>query len=655
MKRFFLIAAFAMLTASATAKFGGFSVNGPPTIAKNIVTDFGATCNGVADDASAFAAFNAWAQGQTLQIILTIPSGSTCLFLSSVGISWAKGIQRLVVMGYGATISDNNGTGSGFTLGGSGVQNAIVGGNKTSSRLATVSAGSSSVTPLNTSEATLFTVGQWALITGYDLQGLWQNPFGYPPNPHFFEYVQITAINVATGQITFSAPLKNTYKSTWPNYNSGNVLQADAGGPATLYALDPSWNTEVEYRGLTIARPTAQTYANGRSVTYKDVTFTGTACGVPTQNLVWQAINTNMSTCSMEADKLVGTIVLNGVTISQLAFQSSSIDLLNMSNSSVTVSLNGTPKKAVILNSTIAVLKPGAFAYGRSDEIICTNCVISSIIPGGVLEKGPSEAGINVGYTMSGGVITVPNTDGAIRWAVPGTNLFWSGFYQTELSFRVVGVTQDANNTYVQTTLFGGFPSVPQDSGKLYIQVHPAPKFTCTNCTGSVDAVDLSQAPAGAPLYSYSKRTYTGAAVGTPGTPGYIFPLGTASASTPTLIWWGALSSLKFNVTTAYTGAHGTLTLHGMAVFDNYPTITAAGSVFTYGPDINLNTIGQRLITPSGVTGTQSGDSGLPVPEAVWLTQAAGIGASTDISGEASNVWPTVTIEITTNQGVVNP
>src|SRR5262249_54508550 len=148
----------------------------------------------------------------------------------------------------------------------------------------------------------------------------------------------------------------------WPNYNSNGL---DQGGPATLYALDPSWDTTVEYQGLTISRPNAQTYANGRSITYRDVTFTGQLCGVPTQNLVWQAINTNMPDCGMEADKLVGTVVLDGVTIRQINFQSSSIDLLSMNNTVVSAALNGTPKKAVITSSTMNTFKPGAFYYGR--------------------------------------------------------------------------------------------------------------------------------------------------------------------------------------------------------------------------------------------------------------------------------------------------
>jgi hypothetical protein len=622
------------------------SISSDTATAKNIVADFGATCNGVADDAPAFAVFNTWARAQTVPVQLTIPSGRTCQFISAAGMWWAAGIKNLLVIGYGATISDSNATGSGFQLGGMGIKSGNGNFGYTDSwtaRVASVSAGSTSVTLLNPTRASIFSVGSWALITGFDLMG-----YGNPPNPHFFEYVQITAIN--GGQITFAAPLNNSYESTWPLYWSGQPgLHPDQGGPATLYALDSSWDLQVEYRGLTIDRRTAQTYANGRSVTYRDVTFTGQACGIPTQNLIWQAINTNMSDCGMEADKLVGTVVLNGVTIRQMQFQSSSIDLLNMSNTTVTNALAGTPKKAVISNSTISTFRPGAYAYGRSDEVSCTNCIISNLNPLGILEtKG--GAGVNNVYTMSSGIITIPGSDGPVAWAVPGTNLMWAGARNSETAFRVVDVTQDASNTYVKTTLAGGFPPVPTYHGALYIQVHPAPKFTCVSCTGNPDVVDLSQAGAqGQPLYSYSKRTYAGVPTGTQrlGNPG-----------TNGMQIWGKLSSLTVSVTSPYRGGLGALTAYYLTPYDNYPTIKSNYSIFYYGPGFDLKAAGQRVITPTAVTGGQTNDIGLPVPEAVWFTGTTGVITSADISAEcaaAPSVCPTMTIEIITDQGVVNP
>ena len=599
----------------------------PTFAAKNIVTDFGAKCDGVTDAAPAFAAFNTWAQAQALPVQLTIPSGSVCSFRTTAAQWWAKGIKNLLVLGYGATISNDGG---GFFLGASGV----IQDNAHSARLATVAAGSSAVKLLTASQMSLFAVGRYALVAGFDLQG-----YGYPINPHFFEYVQITGVDPGTGTVTFAAPLKNTYKSTWPLYFAGSQFEADQGGPATLYALDPSWDTTIEYRGLTVVNNNNQTYANGKSITYTDATFTGTNCAIPTQNLLWQAINTNMSTCSMEADKLVDSVVLNGVTIDSIAFQSSSINLLNMSNTIITSWMNGTPKKAIISGSSIASFRPGAYAYGRTDEIVCTNCVLPAITPLGILNKGPNDAGVNTAYTMQNGVITIPNSQGPAAWAVPGTNLMWSGPYESETAFQVVDVTQDATNTYVKTTLSGGFPQVPAYQGTaLYIAVHPAPKFTCSNCTGSEDALDLSQAPAGAPIYSYSKRTYDGSLVGN---------------ALPAKVW-GKLVSMNLNVGTPYTGTANSATLNITGQFI-YPTIEASSATYQYVPVIDLKSPGVRVVTPSSVTGQSNGDSNLSVPEAVWFSGNTVPYMNANLSGEPPAVWPKITVEITTNQGVIAP
>jgi hypothetical protein len=598
----------------------------PAFVSKNIVTDFGAKCDGVTDAAPAFAKFNSWARTETLPVQLTIPSGSVCSFRTERAKWWAKGIKNLLVLGYGASIRNDGG---GFFLGGSGIYQDSA----HSARLATVVAGASSVKLLTASQTSLFAAGRYALITGFDLQG-----YGYPPNPHFFEYVQITGVDPETGAITFAEPLKNTYKSTWPLYFTGSRFEADQGGPVTLYALNPSWDTTIEYRGLTVVNNKFQTYANGKSITYRDMTFTGNGCAVPTQNLLWQAINTNMSSCSMEADKLVDTMVLNGVTIASIAFQSSSVNLLNMSNTTVTSWMNGTPKKAIISSSSLASFRPGTYAYGRTDEIVCSDCILPAIWPLGMSVKGPNDAGVNSSYAMQNGVIITPNSQGPLAWAVPGTNLMWAGAYETETGFQVVDVTQDATNTYVKTTLSGGFPQVPMHGTALYMKVHPAPKFTCSACTGSEDALDLSQAPAGAPIYSYSRRTYNGSLVG--------------NANPANL--WGRLVSMKLNVATPYTGPANPATLNVTGQF-GYPTILANGATYQYVPVLDLKSSGVRVVTPSSVSGQASGDSNLSVPETVWFTGNTVPHMNIDLSGASPEVWPTITVEIMTDQGVVAP
>src|SRR5262249_36243513 len=159
-------------------------------------------------------------------------------------------------------------------------------------------------------------------------------------------------------------------------YNAGTAFEADQGGPATLYALSPAWDTVQEFRGITFSMKGFQTYAIGRDITYANVKFTGGGCAVPTQNFNWTAIDSDFSTCAMEVNNINGTVTLNNVNLYRILFQSSSVDVFNLINSTVTGTVNGTPKKFVGSGSTIANLSPGAYAYGRTEEVSCTNCVI---------------------------------------------------------------------------------------------------------------------------------------------------------------------------------------------------------------------------------------------------------------------------------------
>ena len=304
------------------------------------------------DDAPKFMAFNKWARENqgAKQVVLTLPKGANCWFGSSVwstsvslGNAWAAGINNLVVEGAGATI--NSVGGAGFWLGGRGVcQAGIASANGCSARIETAQAGATQITLTPSSLAagyiSRFPVGKWLMLGGLDTQGLWKAPYGFPPNQTFFEWRQVTAVDTATGVITLDRPLSNTYLSTWPNYNQGNNFEADNGGPATIWAVDDTWNSTVEYRGLTINQE-GQTYSPARHVTYRDVTFGGGHGGIPTQNETWSAINTSFANVNMETDKLIGTMTMDGVTIRQIVFQSSSTDLFIMKNSTVTKRLDG--------------------------------------------------------------------------------------------------------------------------------------------------------------------------------------------------------------------------------------------------------------------------------------------------------------------------
>ena len=487
-----------------------------------------------------------------------------------------------------------------------------------------------------------FAVGKWLMLGGLDTQGLWNSPYGYPPNQTFFEWRKVTAVDPLKGVITLDRPLGNTYLSTWPNYNQGNNFEADNGGPATIWAVHDTWNATLEYRGLTINQE-GQTYSPARHVTYRGVTFGGGHGGIPTQNETWSAINTSFANVNLEIDKLIGTMTMDGVTIKQIMFQSSSTDLFIMKNSTVTNRLDGGGKRTEITDSTLNNFGPGIWAYGGTNgATICTRCNIKTFnFDFGIYQNdNPSP------YSMSGGVISFPNTAArgggpAQRWAVPGANVFWTApGYLTIGLFKVQSLTQDATNTYVHTNEAGGFPTL---AGPIFYRTHPSSQFTCDACTGDPALVATniqSGATPLAPLATYSRRSYA------PTSP---------SKNLGSLVVRGKLVSLTINVTQAYTGS-GSAILNPTGEFHNFAIKQSDWTGYDWWPTINLKVAGERIITPSGVTcngvpGGCSGDLNMTVPEAIWISNGMDPSLPSALSGGGR--LPTFTITARTDQGVV--
>lgn len=750
-----VICAYLLFAATSLANFAIFQVGGtpvvPPAVVCNAVTGVAtgvgagtcmttpATCNGVADDAAAFATFNNWAvntwqASHSGLIEWDFPHGSTCILAGigncSNGSSCpGTGIKQLLVVGLGfsgngdgATWSDNGGRG--FFLGAfHGVcQKGLSEPDGCSARIATVSAGASCVTLLDPTLLGRFSVGNPISVTGVDGQGE-----GFPPNPYYHEYPgNITSVNgvpsvpgSGTNIVCFDTPLLNAYKSTWPVFSAGGPNDADQGGPATIYALDPAWDTAQEYRGLTLTQ-NGQIYAIGRDITFRNVRFDN-GCGIPTQNKSWKVINGDLSGCAIEVDKINGVVEMDNAAIHQVVFQSSSVDNFILNNSTVTginSAINGTPKKFTGTNITVDTFSPGAYVIGRTNEVDCTNCTLSTITPQGVLDQGefqgiPGHYGIQNIYTMSGGVIAIPRAQpissaanspshpGWIRltvpttaawttgqlapvegngsgpcgantvypliiisgtqvdlqgstftatctgflgnfdpvgWSVPGTNLYWSGkFSFVPPVFQVTDLDQDSINTYVHTTLTGGFPTIPLDvDGLLKLRVHPAPKVTCTNCTGDQLALSMSLATPGSPLGSYFQTT-----------------LNSTNQSTSPFVF-GALTSVQFNVTSAYTGG-GTphIDLGGPFLIDPGGATFSAWNNEVVNPKNPGGTPGLRTVTTSGVTGSQTGDA-LVSPGASWFP-ALPKQVTAEFTSSVTGDPVTATVTIQTDQGVVNP
>lgn len=510
----------------------------------------------------------------------------------------------------------------------------------------------------------LFPIGAKVLMTGWNNQSYWGSPYSQPTNPHWFEWKTVASNNSTTHQVCFDTPLANTYKSTWPQMNTGNNFEMDPGGPATLYVYPTSWDATIVFKDLTIDAVYGQSYSQGRNITFQDVTMTGSHCAVPTQNETYTWLRVDATNCSIETDKIVKTWNITSSTMRNVTIQSSAFDTINISNSTVNAWF-GSPKKLNADNVTIncsgctsssPALQMGTVAYGASDESICTNC---SILVGTFGYSTPIQQAnaANRSWSMSSGVITIPNayswnpccneSEIQTRVFVPGHYFVWSGAggggttAQAGRVSKVIDVTQDIDNTYIQTTDAGGFPTGAWTTNGLSVFPHPAPKLT-VSFTGSPPdtALIFNGCPAQAPMWSCQNWTYIGGATG-----------GSTEGFKPQI--WGVLDTFTFtnNVPYTNTGALGWTVTR----FANWQVLKTDLTTTTFGATNMINTKlpssaggGTRTLTPSGATGTQSLDSLTAPPTDAWF--GGGPGNGPIFTANTPSDSPQVTMTLRTNQ-----
>lgn len=496
-------------------------------------------------------------------------------------------------------------------------------------------------------------VGSKVMIAGWANQAYWASPYGYPSNPHWFEYRTVTSTNSGTNEICFNAPLTNTYKDTWPQYNTGSQFEVDQGGPATVYLLNPNWEASIEFKDLVLYTPNGQTTSNGRTITWRDVRMAGVHCAIPTQNETHNWINVDASTCNIETDKIVGTWNISGTSsLRQINVQSSSMNVINVDGATVQ-NWYGGPKVLNITNTTATgTIQVGTLAYGVSDESICTNCTTPDFNRNTPIDRADETSHP---WSMSGGVITIPNAfsaSGCCQYAetqtrilVPDHYVAWQGLggggtvAQAGRFFKVVDVTQDTVNTYVHTSEAGGFPTGAWTTNGLSVFPHPAPKLTVSFTGGSGNnALALNGCPAQAPMFSCANFTYTGSATG-----------GSTVGYGPSI--WGVLDTFTFTNNVPFTG--GGALGWTMVRFANMPVLRTDLVQVSYGATNMINTKlpssaggGTRTLTPSGATGTQALDNIPTPPTDAWFGGAI----SPIFTANTPSDSPEVTITLRTDQ-----
>ena len=422
-------------------------------ITKNIVTDYAADSTGVTNAAPKFYS-NLKPDMAGQDCTLTIPAGTYRMGSHTNGFYWSTGMTSLTVNGTGASlvqdVADSGGVALGaLNMGQVGIDDAA----GKSARVQTVSAGATSVT-LTTASASAghisrATVGNWMAVASWDIQGLFQSAYGWPPNHHFIDFVQITSIVGDT--INFAGqPLLHTHSSQWPELNRGSAFEGDNGGPATVYFLNADFGNTKVINGLTV------TNDNLIKCEGLDFTFNGgvsTSYPIyPSVNKTFRAIGHDASAAqSVEHDKYIDTCIVQGGSYTQWECQSSSTRLLTFDGISFSSNLNGTVRNTVVNNCTIAnALNIGPTRYGRGETFSATNTSIGGAISGGLsLYNSGSDPQITDMCTMVNGLITAPLCQGTtLLNAMPPdpsgrTRLFWVNGPKYFGSFGILSVTAD--------------------------------------------------------------------------------------------------------------------------------------------------------------------------------------------------------------------
>jgi hypothetical protein len=541
-------------------------------------------------------------------------------------------------------------------------------------KIATATAGQNYAQLLTISDASNYTAGNWSLLTAWTMQ-----VGGYPQNVYFFEWIKIANVDAATGVITFDRPIRNTYKATYPPLLEGGG-SVDGGGRATLFpchdadifrVLPPDftapWPTvmpstfdqSITIRNCTLVSSThsGNFVSNGacREVLFEDCTFVDAP--VPTASVSWTARRCIIPS-SVEVDKLVETVTFDDCTFNgDIDVQSASVDCLVVTGcTGASHGVVGTPKKALIENSTLSTLRIGPGGFGQASELTVSNCTISNNDPIG----GRLYLLSNV-TSITNGIITIPITKAffgdpggtggpASEQITPGGWHFLKDDTiptTTLFAFTVTDVTYDATNWYIHT-------SIPQPNPYSTIATsivpHPCTSVTVTGTGGCSEMRVLSLAPAGKPLYSYyNTGTWNGIS---------ITGLGVGESS----FLWGNIVSIKVNIITPYTGAKS-LQLRLLRQNGETRLLNPSFAYVTYAPAININIAGLRVITPGSTVGAQTGDSGLDLAAGNnWIGNSDskvfafmhdfGTGSGADISDEDPSLWPELTIEIITDQGI---
>lgn len=443
-----------------------------------------------ADNISAVASFNAayaLLSGRTRLYIApgTYTGNAAFNFANTSGVAGSS----LVIEAYGVTLTAPGGAANGVAITSGLVQGAD---NFKETRIDTVNSGASTVTLKTAAETSRFSVGQWCIVSGVNLQGA-----GDPPNLGIFEHKKIQSIG--TGTLTFTEPLVNSYKDTWPAYAGGGVGR---GGPASVYPLQGFWDQEVEVKGARFTDTGNLTYGKPRVMQWTDCTF-DTYGPCPTINKLFRMVRSTTQGNVIEVDKCVQRMEVIDSTPNAVDFQSSSVNELYVTGTTVASYWRGVAGGDTYINGLdVPEFRFGVSSYGTvrgHTELVDCNSANATFSTGYVFDLAD--------YTEEGGgVISIAG--GPVTWAVPGGYFYLASGTNPQnfaASYQVTDISTSGGRTYVTTTLPDPVPgTINGQNAPFKIRPHPGADVTCTNCTGSTLFTNQSLLPAHSPLFGWT-------------------------------------------------------------------------------------------------------------------------------------------------------
>lgn len=592
---------------------GVWKLNVVGAIGYNFVSAFSAVGDGATDNSAAWNNFNAAAQANTSAnkaTILYIPPG-TYKHTGAICGDCLVNTGTLRIVGYGATIQATDFNGNPWFK--PAVPLNEPAGVSTDRLIQQTNIGDTTVTLVTASASTYFTVGQWVMLSSLDVQY-----FGFPPNPEQFEFVQVIAINTTTGVLTLNQPIRYEHRTDFPD--SGGVGAARVwnlnstnhpGQPGGVIRWD---NVDHTYEGLTVNMapgPDAPTYATLTGRRLRTINWTGVGHSESVAQTVLHDGSRFLYGC--EPDKMVQSIEYRNcewIGIG-LAFQSS-LESVRFVNPRIDHFLNtGTVKSVIVDGGNAGALQTQAF-FGRARSAIFRNFTAAVY---GTQGSGPPAAGLTdtgttfdgTNYSYANGVIKSLPNPGVVLSCAPGQQIVLraaQGVILPNLSIgTVTRIFFDGTHINYVTTL--PYATLPSWSNNTFSIIDCA-ALELHNCDGCDNMRMSSEATRrGFNEWEYLKYNF----------------FGQCSKGNYSLITSALMLEMTFNVLQAIPSAAQAGAKFVMTAFVGLDNTT--GAAFSGTPlqiTINLNTAGKRVITPTGFSGQQTGDTitANGVPQSVW-------------------------------------